>query len=212
MDSRRPSSATVWNTELFRVYTLSTGALVNTVAPAIDTLTATYSSETWTAGAVTPFTLTFTSALHPGAHARPGTCGGARSTPPSPSAATGRWPPPIRTSATAQPMAGRSPCRPAAPACTASKSPRSRPAGSAARCPSTSCNDVVEIRPSGARGRHQRLHHHRRRHGGHRRDHQRQRERGGHRHQLHHHAGGRQYRSSSMDNTTPSRVSPVIRS
>ena len=50
---------------MFRVYTLSTGALVDTVVPAIDTLTATYSSETWTAGAVTPFTLSFTSALTP---------------------------------------------------------------------------------------------------------------------------------------------------
>ena len=53
------------NTELFRVYSLSTGALVDTVAPAIDSLTATYGSETWTAGAVTPFTITFTSAQVP---------------------------------------------------------------------------------------------------------------------------------------------------
>ena len=53
------------NTELFRVFNLSTGAYVSTVSPSIDTLTATYSSETWTAGTVTPFTLSFTSALVP---------------------------------------------------------------------------------------------------------------------------------------------------
>ena len=53
------------NTELFRVYDAGTGALVRTVAPAIDTLTATYSSQTWTAGATMPFTITFSSPLSP---------------------------------------------------------------------------------------------------------------------------------------------------
>ena len=38
---------------------------MRTVIPAEDVLTATYGSETWTAGAVTPFTLTFTSAQTP---------------------------------------------------------------------------------------------------------------------------------------------------
>ena len=50
---------------LFQVFSLSTGATVRTVTPNEDVLTATYGSETWTAGAVTPFTLTFTSELTP---------------------------------------------------------------------------------------------------------------------------------------------------
>jgi len=49
------------NTELFRVFDLATGAWVRTVTPDIDVLTATFSSETWTAGATMPFTITFTS-------------------------------------------------------------------------------------------------------------------------------------------------------
>ena len=55
------------NTELFRVFTLSgsTASYARTVVPAEDVLTATYGSETWTAGAVTPFTITLTSPLSP---------------------------------------------------------------------------------------------------------------------------------------------------
>ena len=53
------------NTQLFQVYTLSTGAWVRTVVPAEDVLSVSYGSETWTAGAVIPFTLTFTSTQTP---------------------------------------------------------------------------------------------------------------------------------------------------
>jgi len=47
-------------TELFRVYNLSTGAFVRSVLSDYDQLDATYSSSTWTAGSVIPFTITFT--------------------------------------------------------------------------------------------------------------------------------------------------------
>ena len=59
------SSCTPLNTELFRVFNLSTGAYVRTVTPDVDTLSATYGSETWTAGAVTPFNITFTTTQVP---------------------------------------------------------------------------------------------------------------------------------------------------
>ena len=50
------------NTVLFQVFPLSNGATVRTVTPNEDLLTATYGSETWKAGAVTPFTIGYTSA------------------------------------------------------------------------------------------------------------------------------------------------------
>ena len=52
-------------TQLFQVFNLSTGALVSTVPPSEDVLTASYGSETWTAGAVTPFSIGFTSTQVP---------------------------------------------------------------------------------------------------------------------------------------------------
>jgi len=47
-------------TELFRVFDLTTGALVRTVQADYDKLDVTYSNTVWTAGSVIPFTISFT--------------------------------------------------------------------------------------------------------------------------------------------------------
>ena len=176
----------VLNTELFEVYNLSTGAFVRAVTPAIDMLTATYGSETWTAGAVMPFALTFTSALTP-----------------APTPTWHVWGRPFDSAVTIGSNGQVTTAYQDFGYTTANGGQITVPAN---------CNGLYRhqghpgagrlaarhrlrilgatmwwrFAPSGAVGRHQRLYHRRRPHGGHRRDRQRQRDGDGHRHQLHH--------------------------